>query len=86
MSARFASRGGDKFAGLECGSGLHGTPILPDYAACFECKTESIFDGGDHKIIVGRVLQFEDRESDPLIYYRGHFLRKGGPTPNWFES
>lgn len=86
LSSRFAMRGGDKFEGLECSSGLHGVPILPEYAACFECKTENIYDGGDHKIIVGRVLRFEDRESDPLIYYRGHFLRKGGPTPNWFES
>jgi len=81
LSGQFAQRGGDKFRGLECRSGIEGVPILPDYAACFECSTENIFDGGDHKIIVGRVLKLEDRESDPLIFYRGRYLRKGGPYP-----
>jgi len=81
LSSQFASQGGDKFNGLECRSGIDGIPILPEYAACFECRTENIFDGGDHKIIVGRVLKLEDRESDPLIYYRGRFLQKGGSDP-----
>ena len=81
LSARFARRGADKFAGLDCREGLRGVPILPEYAACFECRTEHRHAGGDHRIIVGRVLRLEDRESDPLIFYRGRFLRKGGPYP-----
>ncbi len=81
LSARFAQRGADKFDGLECREGLHGVPILPEYAACFECRTEHRYEGGDHQIIVGRVLVLEDRESDPLIFYRGRFLKKGGPYP-----
>jgi len=81
LSAIFANTGGDKFAGLECGAGIGGVPILPDYAACFECETEHLYEGGDHTIIVGRVLELEDRETDPLIFYRGRFLRKGGPYP-----
>jgi len=78
LSARFAKSGGDKFEGLDCRSGLHGVPLLPDYAACFECATENVFDGGDHKIIVGRVLGLDDRESDPLIFYRGQYLKTSG--------
>ena len=81
LSSQFAQRGGDKFAGLECRSGIEGVPILPDYAACFECCTENVFDGGDHKIIVGRVLKLEDRESDPLIFYRGRLLGNGASNP-----
>jgi 3-hydroxy-9,10-secoandrosta-1,3,5(10)-triene-9,17-dione monooxygenase reductase component len=81
LSARFAQRGAAKFAGLDCRAGLRGVPILPEYAACFECRTEHRYTGGDHTIIVGRVLRLEDRESDPLIFYRGRFLRKGGPYP-----
>ena len=77
LSLQFARSGIDKFAGLDCRDGIGGVPILPEYAACFECCTEYRYDGGDHKIIVGRVLQFEDRELDPLIFYRGHFLGKG---------
>jgi 3-hydroxy-9,10-secoandrosta-1,3,5(10)-triene-9,17-dione monooxygenase reductase component len=82
LSSRFARKGIDKFDGLDCQEGIQGVPILPEYAACFQCSTEHLYDGGDHKIIVGRVQQFEDRESDPLIFYRGRFLRKGGPYPD----
>ena len=78
LSDLFATRGVDKFEGLDCREGLHGSPILPDYASCFECRTEHIYEGGDHKIIVGRVLRFDERESDPLIRYRSQYLRING--------
>ncbi len=81
MSARFAKPSEDKFAGLDCKSGIGEVPKLPEYAACFECETEFVYEGGDHTIIVGRVLSFDSRETDPLIFYRGRFLRKGGPYP-----
>ena len=74
LSDRFAARGGDKFAGLECKEGLKGSPILPEFAACFECSTEHQYPGGDHLIIVGRVHRFEYRDSEPLIIYRSRFL------------
>jgi flavin reductase (DIM6/NTAB) family NADH-FMN oxidoreductase RutF len=71
---QFAVRGGDKFNGLECSEGIAGVPILPTYSAVFECMTEHRYEGGDHVILVGRVLRFEDRKTDPLIFYRGHYL------------
>ena len=71
---QFAARGTDKFNGLECSEGIAGVPILPIYSAVFECKAEHRYDGGDHAILVGRVLKFDDRETDPLIFYRGHYL------------
>jgi flavin reductase (DIM6/NTAB) family NADH-FMN oxidoreductase RutF len=77
MASRFARKSINKFEGLDCHEGLHGLPLLSEFAACFECSTEHCYDGGDHKIIVGRVLRFEDRETDPLIFYRGHFLHNG---------
>lgn len=77
ISARFASKGVDKFDGLNHEEGLHGLPILPEYAACFECRTEHRYQGGDHRIIVGRVLRIEGRDDDPLIFYRGRFLKTG---------
>lgn len=77
LASRFARKSLNKFEGLECHEGLHGLPVLPEFAACFECRAEHRYDGGDHKIIVGRVLRFEDRETDPLIFYRGHFLHNG---------
>ncbi|HNP62708.1 MAG TPA: flavin reductase family protein [Woeseiaceae bacterium] len=75
LCTQFASSGGDKFLDLECDEGIEGIPLLPEFSAVFECKTEHRYDGGDHKIIVGRVQRFEDRRIDPLIFYRGHFLK-----------
>ena len=71
---RFAASGKNKFDDLDCGEGIAGVPILPTYSAVFECQTEHRYEGGDHTILVGRVLKFEDRKTDPLIFYRGHYL------------
>lgn len=74
LADRFAARGSDKFAGLAHTQGVHGVPLLPEFAACFECSTEYLYPGGDHLIIVGRVLNFQDRALEPLIFYRSEFL------------
>lgn len=74
LVSHFAQNGEDKFAKFDCAEGMHGVPILPAFAACFECSTEHIYPGGDHKIIVGRVHRFEERDADPLIIYRSQFL------------
>lgn len=71
---RFALRSEAKFNAIDCREGLHGVPILPDFVACFECSTEHVYPGGDHKIIVGRVHAFEERDAKPLVYYRSQFL------------
>ena len=63
------------FTAIEARDGIGGVPLLPEYSAAFQCRTEHVYDGGDHKIIVGRVLKFEDRKIDPLIFCRGHFLK-----------
>lgn len=74
LSSRFALSGGDKFEDLQCHEGVTGVPVFDEFAACFECQTEYRYEGGDHKIIVGRVLEFEERDVDPLVYYRGDFI------------
>lgn len=74
LSDRFAQRSDNKFDGVQTVEGLHGVPLLADCAACFQCRTEHVYEGGDHKIIVGRVLRIEEREADPLIFYRGSYL------------
>ena len=75
LSNRFAESGGDKFLGLSLESGFKTAPILPDFSACFECKTEHQYDGGDHIILVGKVVSFEDRGTDPLVFYRGQYTK-----------
>ena len=74
VSRRFATKSDDKFAGIEWSPGLGGVPVLSDYAARFECATEAFYPGGDHLIIVGRVVNFEARASaEPLLFFLGKY-------------
>jgi len=51
-----------------------GPPALADSLAVFECAREAVHDGGDHAILVGRVLRFARREAGaPLVFYRGRY-------------
>jgi 3-hydroxy-9,10-secoandrosta-1,3,5(10)-triene-9,17-dione monooxygenase reductase component len=74
----FASRGGDKFVGVGwTPAPISGAPVLAGVLAWIDCRLESEHDGGDHTIVVGRVLDLGLREPDstPLLFYRGGFGR-----------
>jgi len=74
LSNRFAGRGEDKFAGLDCKKGLGGCPLLESTAAQFQCKTWNVYDGGDHLIVVGEVLEYSHSGSiSPLVFSQGSY-------------
>jgi len=73
LSNLFATTGIDRFADLECSEGLSGVPILPHYSVCFQCKMAKQYDGGDHIIMTGEVVQFDDNGLQPLVFYRGNY-------------
>lgn len=75
LSDRFAQASTDKFAGLDVGSGLGEVPLLAGCLASFECSAEHRYEGGDHLILVGRVLRMEVARSagQPLLFHRGRY-------------
>ena len=73
LARHFATKDIDRFAELATEAGLHGLPLLPEYHARFQCKNAACYEGGDHTIIVGQVLRFDERPGDPLLFYRGKF-------------
>jgi flavin reductase (DIM6/NTAB) family NADH-FMN oxidoreductase RutF len=75
-SNRFAGKGEDRFANTPWSVGEFGTPVLTGSLSSFECARHNIHDGGDHFLLVGRVLKamFEPRR-DPLLYFRGKYRR-----------
>lgn len=76
LSNRFASRGADKWSGVNRYAGRSGVPILTDRLAVFECVTHAQHDGGDHIILLGKVVHFEaESEHHPLVYFRGRYSR-----------
>ncbi|APZ98242.1 flavin reductase [Sphingopyxis sp. QXT-31] len=75
-SNRFAGKGEDRFGVTPWEIGEYGTPVLTGSLSSFECSRDAVHDGGDHFILVGRVLKaiFEPRR-DPLLYFRGKYRK-----------
>jgi flavin reductase (DIM6/NTAB) family NADH-FMN oxidoreductase RutF len=74
LSNRFASKGADKFADTPFTKGAGGSPLLESCIAQLECKTWQTYDGGDHVIIVGEVLNYRyDKTLEPLVFYAGNY-------------
>lgn len=49
-------------------------PLLEGALAHFECGHHCQYEGGDHVIVVGRVLRFTyDPAPPPLLYFRGRY-------------
>ena len=74
-----ATKNADKFSEISWHPGIAGIPIFDDFNTCFQCRMEHRYEGGDHLILVGRVLDYEIKERvshpDPLIFYRGQYTR-----------
>lgn len=75
MSSRFASAGAEKFDGLPDERGEFGVPLLRAGVARLVCAHHAALDGGDHTILVGRVLSTELAGTDPLIYCNRSYHR-----------
>ena len=76
VSRAFASKSDDKFAGIGWRPGHTGAPIINDVLAWIDCRVDAVHDGGDHHIVVGRVLELEvAAEGRPLVFFRGGYGR-----------
>lgn len=73
LSNHFAAQKEDKFKNVDYQLNPEGVPFIDNCAARFECKTASIYEGGDHLIIVGEVLRFDDTGRDALLFHRGSY-------------
>ena len=73
LSARFASRIADRFAGIEWVPGLGGVPLLPGCLAHFECSTHAHVEAGDHMVVLGRVQRFAHRDGAPLLFFASRY-------------
>jgi flavin reductase (DIM6/NTAB) family NADH-FMN oxidoreductase RutF/DNA-binding MarR family transcriptional regulator len=74
LAERFATRGGDRWAGVQFSNGAAGSPLLAGAAATFECFNRSRYEEGDHVIFVGEVEHCSHRAgASPLLFHGGKF-------------
>ena len=74
VSTIFATPNEDKFGNIPWSKGEEGTPVLNEFLECFHCKTEKLYEGGDHVIILGKVVRLETKLNEPpLLYHQGEY-------------
>lgn len=82
LSSAFARSGTDKFAGVSWQPSAHGSPVLDGVVAWIDCELWAEYDGGDHTIAVGRVLDLgADPDRIPLVFHRGAYGLQAAVTP-----
>jgi len=69
----FATRGADKFAEQDLDAGPGGIPLLRGCSARFQCRTAHQYEGGDHMIIVGEVIEFDHFDRPALAFHGGAY-------------
>jgi len=77
LSLNFATPSDDKFAGVDWREGHFGVPVLNEAVATLECQTEDRIISGDHEIYIGRVLQIDQSDREPLLFHKGKFATIG---------
>ena len=77
LSRAFSQTDGpDRFSGVGWSSAPSGAPVLDGVLAWTDCSIEGEHDGGDHRIVVGRVDHLGvAHEGRPLVFYRGGYGR-----------
>lgn len=85
LSDRFADpyrpAGAAQFEGIVTGRAATGAPILPDVLGWVDCRVWASYDGGDHRIIVGEVVDMGlGGQEDPLVYFRSAYTNAVRPT------
>ncbi len=80
LSERFAARAPivtETFEGVPYEVAVTGSPILPQSIAWYDCRVEATHDGGDHVIIIGRVVAIGlgDEARQPLLYFANRYAR-----------
>lgn len=78
IALQFANPAADKFSGVDYRlDEATGVPAIEGCVARLFCETASVAEGGDHLVIISRVLRHEISERHPLVFYRGAFVELG---------
>ncbi len=73
ISRRFGGAQTDRFAGDPWACGRSGAPLLDGALAHLECERSAVHAGGDHWILIGRVLRCARFEGQPLVFSQGRY-------------
>jgi flavin reductase (DIM6/NTAB) family NADH-FMN oxidoreductase RutF len=80
MAMHFATVKENQFESIAHKMTASGLTQIEGCAAYFECETVSVYTGGDHNIIIAKVLKLQHHpESQPLIFAHSKFVGIDSP-------
>ena len=75
LATHFATVKLDQFVGIDHKLAESGLTQINHCVAYYECETVSVHVGGDHNIIVAKVINLKNHpEKEPLIFARSKFV------------
>lgn len=73
-----ARKGEQKFDEIEWVPDAHGLPVIEGFSTAFRCTVHALLPGGDHTIVVARIVEVAHApENTPIVYHRRQML----PSP-----
>lgn len=73
LCKQLATPSDNKFKDVAWRPGYDNAPIIDNALAVIECSVYRRYEGGDHEIILGEVVNLELSDRNPLVYHRGQF-------------
>lgn len=74
LSNSYAKKGDHILDPAHFVEGATGVPVMPSTSVTFECELDTTHPGGDHLILIGRVVAMENRDAgDPLLFCAGGY-------------
>lgn len=71
VTRTLSSKQPDKFATIDWSLSECGSPRIDRAHAWIDCEISHELDGGDHVIVIARVLHMEVGNGEPLIFHKG---------------
>lgn len=68
----------EQFAEIKHRRNGYGSPILEKIPTAIQCRSYEHFEAGDHTIIVGEVIEINQRSEEPVILYHDRAYRSVG--------
>ena len=76
LSTEYSKKGDHVMVAEHYRIGEGGSPVIHDALVSFECELEATHEGGDHLIIVGRVIKMSGLdEGEPLLFFSGDYRK-----------
>ncbi|WP_339163681.1 flavin reductase family protein [Siminovitchia sp. FSL H7-0308] len=69
----FATPNVDRFSQCEWSESEFGLPVIEGAFSVLQCELFKAVEAGDHTILIGKVLDIQVENRNPMLYHRRHF-------------